>query len=118
MKTKNTNCEILRPAHGSDCTNGGLTGRSNSPVTLALTEADCAALGVRATRLQSTARPADLRLAERPLGGFMAVPVEGTRPGMIGPMFGGNYIMASGLPFPIPVHDRYETPEQYDALSR
>ena len=116
--TKNTNCEILRPAHGHDSTNGGLTGRSNSPVTLALTDADLKALGVLAIRLQSTSRPADLRLAVRPLGGWMAVPVEGARPGMVGPMFGGNYIMAPGLPFPIPVHDRYETPAQYHALSR
>lgn len=50
---------------------------------------------------------------------------------MVGPMFGGNYVMASGSnPYfpkynglsytcvPLPVHDRFETPEMYDFLSR
>lgn len=49
--------------------------------------------------------------------------------GMIGPMFGGNYINICGSDpnyptpaklnehFPIPIHDRYETPEAYKHLS-
>jgi len=40
----------------------------------------------------------------------------------IGAMAGGNYVKDSNgmfriVPFPVPVHDRYETPEQYDMLS-
>ncbi len=46
------------------------------------------------------------------------------RPGMIGPMFGGTFIYSSDSRFreycgksPIPLHDRWETPEEYRALS-
>ena len=41
---------------------------------------------------------------------------------LCGPMFGGAFIWSSDSRFPsrqpIPVHDRYETPERYDMLSR
>ena len=49
------------------------------------------------------------------------------QPDKVGPMFGGNFIYTSDANFPklyglrtgspIPVHDRYETQEEYDALS-
>lgn len=50
-----------------------------------------------------------------------AVPVNPDRGDrVIGPMFGGNFIYScdSRFPsdYPIPVHDRYETQEQYDLL--
>ena len=39
----------------------------------------------------------------------------------VGPMFGGNFVYSSDSRFPadypLPVHDRYETQEQYDLLS-
>jgi hypothetical protein len=45
--------------------------------------------------------------------------------GMCGPMNGGNYIQSrmgssemSSFPFPIPVHDRFETQELNDILSK
>ena len=42
--------------------------------------------------------------------------------GKVGPMFGGNFIYTSDSRFPndypIPVHDRFETPEQAEILSR
>lgn len=44
--------------------------------------------------------------------------------GVAGPMMGGNYITTSDSRFrdvaryPLPVHDRFETWEQYDALTR
>ena len=41
--------------------------------------------------------------------------------GMVGPMFSGNFVYScdSRFPsrYPIPIHDRYETPEQYALLS-
>lgn len=41
--------------------------------------------------------------------------------GMNGPMFGGNFIYTSDSRFPskypIPIHDRFETQEQYNTLS-
>lgn len=49
-----------------------------------------------------------------------AEPVD--RPtGMVGPMMGGNFVHTSDsrlrriFPYPIPVHDRFETQAQYDA---
>ena len=40
----------------------------------------------------------------------------------VGPMFGGNFVYTSDSRFPsdypIPIHDRFETQEQYDLLSR
>lgn len=46
----------------------------------------------------------------------------GERPeGSVGPMFGGNYVSSSDsrvrdvCKYPIPVHDRFETQEQYDS---
>jgi hypothetical protein len=69
-----------------------------------------------------------LHLVKRSLGGakpyLHAEPLE--RPvGKLGPMAGGNYIMTSDSRFrqevneyPVPVHDRFETQEQYDFLSR
>lgn len=46
--------------------------------------------------------------------------------GMIGPMFGGTFAYSSDSRFfekvnrhgAIPIHDRFETPEQYERLSR
>lgn len=62
------------------------------------------------------------------------VPYNTKRKGMVGPMFGGNYATASdsrwgkwlaehyGNEFRfnncLPIHDRYETPEMYEILSR
>ena len=50
-------------------------------------------------------------------------PVDASK--MAGPMFGGNFVYSSDSRFarlndgrPIPVHDRYETWEDYDRLSR
>ena len=47
-------------------------------------------------------------------------------PGMLGPMFSGSFAYSSdsrwreatGMYGAIPIHDRYETPAQYDMLSR
>lgn len=55
-------------------------------------------------------------------GGYVkAVPVNQPK-GVIGPMAGGNYIAdgngMSILKFPVPIHDRFETQEQYELLSR
>lgn len=40
--------------------------------------------------------------------------------GMVGGMFGGNYAKVDYdiCRYPLPIHDRYETQEQYEALSR
>lgn len=69
-------------------------------------------------------RPEDdtctLRLVRRRLFGgeyLHAEPVCRKPEGSVGPMFGGNFIFSSDSRFPsdypIPIHDRYETPETY-----
>ena len=70
--------------------------------------------------------PADyvcFRVVRRSFNGapYMHLELIGPRPaGMVGPMAGGNYAApVSELgPYPLPIHDRYETAAEYDALSR
>ena len=75
-----------------------------------------------------------VELVEGPGGRGHAIirPVEGKKPGMVGPMFGGNYAETSDDRFTqalrdltgtkfygaVPIFDRYETPAEYAALSR
>jgi hypothetical protein len=107
---------VLRPSHGSS-TNGGVTSKHHEFVLTGD--------GVEGP-FEPTAELPELKLVRRRLGGrygeyLHAEPVEKPS-GMCGPMFGGNYITSSDSRFPgiypIPVHDRYETQEEYDALSR
>ena len=60
---------------------------------------------------------------------YFAIPLVGPK-GKVGPMFGGNFVYTSNgngeFPrmeginrnVPLRVHDRYETPEEYEALTR
>lgn len=99
--------------HESDCTNGGVSSRywnmevieekdvpnyepSNPDRTLVLVR-----------RMWRGKRSYYLRPLNEPKG-------------MIGPMFGGNYgkVDSSVCRYPLPIHDRYETPDEYEALSR
>ena len=75
-----------------------------------------------------------VELVEGPGGRGHAIlrPVEAKKPGMVGPMFGGNYAEAGDSRFQealrkvtgarfygaVPIFDRWETPEEYEALSR
>jgi hypothetical protein len=81
----------------------------------------------------SPALPA-FELVEGPGGRGHAIlrPVEAKKPGMVGPMFGGNYAATSRWPIfrgmrdltganiygAVPIFDRYETPDEYEALTR
>ena len=64
-----------------------------------------------------------VKLVKRDLWGKEYLHVEPVvKPkGMVGPMFGGNFVYTSDSRFPskypIPVHDRFETPEQNRAMS-
>lgn len=106
---------VLRHADGTDCTNGGVTSR----VTQAVLVGD----GIPAIFEPTETRPA-LRLVRRHIGGeyLHAEPVEGKDGRRVGWMAGGNFVYTSDARFPnrypISVHDRQETTEQYDALSR
>jgi hypothetical protein len=71
-------------------------------------------------------------LVPGPVKGQAIIQPIGNQPGMIGPMFGGNYASSSDSRFneavrkitgqltygAVAIHDRFETQEEYDALSR
>lgn len=107
---------ILRSALG-DTTNDGVTGVRKGHKSVLLVGD-----GVAEVFEENESRPT-LRLVRRNLGGeyLHAEPVVQPR-GMVGPMFGGNFVHSSDSRFPsrypIPVHDRFETPEDYELLSR
>ena len=103
----------------TDCTNGGI---SSIRHTLYL-ECD------QGFHEVEDDDPRLIRIVERTLG-WRDTPylhVEQVSPSVttlhkVGPMFGGNFVYTSDSRFPsdypIPVHDRFETQEQYDQLSR
>lgn len=108
-------CNIIVDKDGIDCSNGGLSSQVSN-VTL---------LGCGGHRKPSSEYPA-VKLVRRIIFGaeyLHAEPVD--RPAnAVGPMFGGAFIYSSDSrfnavnPYPIPLHDRFETQEEYDLLSR
>ena len=112
--------EVYRD-HLGDCTNGGVSSRHN---TLYLACPD-------GFVDSDPADPTTLRLVKRELFGKTYVHAESyygkaalfsrEDGAVVGPMAGGNFIYScdSRFPsdYPIPLHDRYETQAQYDALS-
>ena len=106
-----------------DCTNNGVSAVAGS----------LCVVNVPGPFDPSAALPA-VELVEGPGGKGHAIlrQVEAKRPGMVGPMFGGNYAETcddrftqalrelTGAKFygAVPIFDRYETPAEYEALSR
>jgi hypothetical protein len=111
MKTKKgLLVHVLRSV--GDCTNGGVTTRYEKFVLVGEGVAEIFAPSEDAPELQLGRR-----------GDYIyAVPTEEPKGSHMGPMSGGNFIYTSDSRFPsrqpIAVHDRFETPEQYEALSR
>jgi hypothetical protein len=120
--------EIYRNSFG-DCTNNGITS-NHTGVTLVNADGP----------FEPTAKHPAVMLVKGPLGDPTLVPavwaagewVPEKRVDMCGPMAGGNYAATSDSRFgeairkvcgrkmyaALPVHDRFETWAQYDALSR
>lgn len=121
------NVQVLYTTYGgtiSDCTNGGVTARNERVI---LVPEGCTAEQI--AELRSTAKLPILKVVRRNIGGkpyLHAEPLDRPGKGSIGSwMFGGNYVTTSDsryrewvCEYPISVHDRTETPEQYDMLSR
>lgn len=106
---------VYRDAKLGDCTNGGISERYDT-LYLICDE------GYSEKEDDSTEL---LRLVRRNFCGREYLHAEPTTPtpeGCVGPMFGGNFIYTCDSrfpsPYPIPVHDRYETYEEYELLSR
>lgn len=108
MKT----AHILRSE--TDCTNNGVSGKRW--IFRMITEEE-------EENLQTNEPDRYLVLVKRELWGKSAWylrPLNTLKPaGSVGPMHGGNYAVVdyklSSLP--LPIHDRFETPEEYNALS-
>lgn len=105
--------------NGADCSNGGISGRCDA-VTIIDDEID-------APFAPSDEAPA-VRFERRKFGNRAAncfVPVDQPE-GRVGPMFGGCYVGSSDSRFArlvgvygaVPLHDRFETPAEYEVLSR
>lgn len=105
-------CQILKGPLG-DCSNGGISGKHDHVILT--DELDCPKI-VNGTPTVKLVR----RLIE---GEYLHIePRTEVTKGNIGYMMGGCYVMGSssmGFPskYPLPLHDRQETIEQYQALS-
>jgi hypothetical protein len=109
-------CTVFRAASFPDCTNGGISSRCDV-VTLI-------GLGKKAEIFAATPERPAVRLVKRTIYGkeYLHAEVLDRPKGMVGPMAGGNFIYCSDSRFsssyPLSLHDRFETPEHYDALTR
>lgn len=120
---------ILRNASG-DCTNHGLSSR----IKYAYLFSDCTEQEALAYCKEKGWNPNEVLImnpCRYPAGReYLSCHPLVKKEGLIGPMFGGNYVTSCGsdpnypkftgleVSVPIPIHDRYETQEQYDILSR
>lgn len=110
---------VYRPAHGYDCTNGGISSRFRELLILC----DDGFIEVDLDK-----PPENLvKMVRRVVFGKTVYYVEPVkRPSGVGWMMGGNYAATSDSRFSemtniygaIAIHDRQESQELYDALSR
>lgn len=112
---------------GYDPSNHGISGRLDE---IYVFPADATNGQIASWCLKHRVRPSEVcRLNKRMLWGEKHYFIEPVMPpkGKIGPMFGGNFAYTSNGIWadmlgektcrPIKIHDRFETQEQYDALS-
>ncbi len=109
---------VYRPPGRTDCTNGGATGVFDTICVVNVDGPFEPATEQQAFRLE----------LGRGNNGLELIPVNRDRPGLVGPMFGGNFAGTSDCRFRnacayfagfdpgvVRVFDRYETAEQYAA---
>lgn len=107
---------ILVPAYG-DCTNNGI---SKGKCLMTLFDECGKDEAIETCRERGIDSRDALYVDRSPSCGrpyIKAVPLF-KKTGYIGPMFGGNYAVTHAIDAPIPIHDRFETPEEYEILSR
>jgi hypothetical protein len=107
-------CSVYRASRFPNCTNGGVTATAED-VLLILPGGGPFSVADVGDRMPV------VKLVRR--GNHLCVePVKFPRTGSVGYMMGGNFIWTSDSRFPneypLPVHDRQETYDQYLALSR
>lgn len=103
---------LLVEVMGHDCTNHGATSGKDKAILA----------GDGIDELFESTEDAPLLILHRRGNYLVAIPAKEPSQPMCGPMFGGRFIYTcdSRFPndYPIPVHDRYETQELNDLLSR
>lgn len=111
MKVKVLGLQVYRNELG-DSTNGGVSGKFDE-------------VYVKCPRGAEEIEESDPRLMEvvKGYGGhYHLEPSNGRRSGCVGWMMGGNFAYTCdgrfGFDYPLAIHDRQETQEDYDVLSR
>ena len=114
QKRKGISADVLRGRYES--TNGGVSSKYDSFLIIDPS--------IEGGYLESNSTIPELKLVRRNLAGreyVHAEPLEPVKKGNVGYMFGGNFIHTSDSRFPndypIPIHDRQETQEDYNHLS-
>jgi len=122
---KGLSCSIFKNPLFKDCANGGLSERVNN-VIIVVTDEQAKELSLPFEPSES--HPA-VKLVKRTICGELYVHAEPINPppkGMVGWCAGGTFIETSdsryskivGHPYPIPLHDRCDTEEDFEALTR
>lgn len=114
---KGLSVDVLKTVGYPDCSGGGVTSKFSHFVLLTDNP--------RAQVFKVTEDSPALRLVKRTIGGEPYVHAEPDGPapkGCVGPMAGGAFVYScdsrfreiTGVSYPISVHDRYETVEDYN----
>ena len=114
---------VYKPADGRDCTNGGITCNRTQLMLYSGNREECLKEATQRNELHEA-----LYLNKRILWDEPHYFAEPLKKGNGVQMFGGNYVstsdgryasmLGSSTTYPLPVHDRYETQEMYDAMCR
>lgn len=124
---KGLSVSVYRDTSMADCTNFGVTSPEAADGKIFVIFDEALEGYIDMEKAKADPRYVILKVVRRNIGGeYLHVEPMFSRPeGMAGPMFGGNYVMTSDSRFrrafgprPLPVHDRWETWEQNEALSR
>ena len=109
-------CYVYNAAHFPDSSNRGISSRCDKVILVGL--------GKECEIFEPTPERPAVRLVRRTLSGRPYLHVEPVEQpeGLVGPMAGGTFIYSTDSrfpsPYPISLHDRFETQATYDALTR
>ena len=120
METKGLLVEVYTAFDGVDCTAGGISSGKQHLILESYVDSGGCERQMNAPFTGDETNT--VRVVVGNISGYVkAVPIK-TPKGMVGPMFGGNFIYSSDSRFPykypVPIHDRFETQEIYDILNR
>lgn len=120
MKYKGLSVQVYKSPLG-DSTAGGISANKDSLILTSIEDTNGIEISINAPFEGDETNTVKIVPGHLP-GYWRAIPVNSKKSGMIGPMFGGNFIYCSDSRFPlkapVPIHDRYETVAQYNGLSQ